>query len=150
MTEDYDLPPLEEIVAEIIKGVVRDDQIGTERVKDIERYVQDMADDYENPLPVDDDYFDFVLLRRRAGYLTDTFTDVSGLDVEVWARTRSRAISIMNEITKRIINAEGWTFLGFLIDFSMVLNGPEEDPSMITDERMVRKSFEFNIRVKWK
>lgn len=147
---DYDLPPVEEIAAEILKGIVKDHQIGVIRLQDYENFLSEINSDLDDPMDVDDGYFDFILLKRRAGYLTDAFTDISGLDVDVWARDRDRANRIMNEVTKRIVASEYNTYLGFLIDFATVLNGPEDDQAIITDERTVRKTFEFHIRVKWK
>lgn len=146
MSEDYELPEVDKIAEKILRGLVRKDQIGRELVPAVDRYF----DLEENGFDLKEEEFDFILLKRRQGYLTEDYTDISGLEVLVFAKTTSRAMWLSNQVTKRLLDAETQTFDGWLIDFVAVLAGPEEDSSLELPERVVEKSFELHIRVKWK
>ncbi|MDD2326426.1 MAG: hypothetical protein PHW63_10615 [Alphaproteobacteria bacterium] len=146
--EDYDIPDVEKIVVEILKGLVKPNQIGPLKLETFDQYMMLMYD--ETAPEMDLSEYDFIQINRRMGYLTETMTDISGLDVQVWSKTRSRSVQLMNEVTKRILDAEGYTFLGFQIDFAVTLNGPETDRIEMMEETMTSKSFELHIRVNWK
>lgn len=142
---DYDIPDVEKIIAKVIEGVVPADRIGNTRIWDypeMEREIE--ATGRFDPL----DYV-FVTLRRRGGYFTDSMTDISGIEVQVWAKDRRVAQDIMGEITKRMLQAETQTFLGHVIDYVTVLNGPEEQYPPSMDDRCVEKTLEVHIRVRW-
>lgn len=147
--EEYDLPDVERIAAEILRGIVRDDQIGPQRVDVFSEYLDGINGTRESGMVSLED-FDFIQLKRRAGYLDDTWTDIAGLEVDVWAKTRDRAVFLMNEVTKRILASEWTSVDGFPIDHVELLNGPEFDPTAITDERNVTNNYELQIRVRWK
>ena len=145
--DDFDLPDIERIVADIIGDLVRPEQIGVDKTEPYGKF--NYID--ENGEVSGLEAHDFIVLSREGGYLDqDSFTDIIGLDVECWGKTRSRAISLSNEVTKRILRAETMTHLGFVIDYVEILRGPEEDKGKILlDDRVVLKAFEIHIRVKW-
>lgn len=148
--DDYDLPDAERIVAKILSGIVREDQIGPLRVDVYQRYHQRLAEQGEDPtINIED--FDFISIARRQGYLDDAgITDITGIEIDVWAKTRSRALRIMHEVTKRMRAAELTSVDGFEIDLVETLNGPEFDTSVVMDERNINQSFTVEIRVRWK
>lgn len=143
--EDYDLPNIDSLVGEhILKGVLPPERINNVRIFDTYAYEAEWE---EEGYDLEDS--SFIVVRRRAGYLTDSFTDISGVEVQVWAKTRPEADRLMNEVTKRILAAEGNTFDNFLVDFAVVLNGPEEQYPPTMDDRSIEKSFELHVRVNW-
>lgn len=145
--EDFEFPDTEKIIGKIIEGVVRPEQMGVDKV---DPYGKFNALDPNGEIKALEAH-DFIVLSREGGYLDqDSFTDIIGLEVECWGKTRSRAIELSNEVTKRILAAEHETFLGFMIDYVEILRGPEENKQKILfDERVVLKAFEIHIRVKW-
>lgn len=147
VTDEYELPDLERIVAEILTGIVSEERIGPYLLDTFDSYVDLTELDKEG---VKDEDFEFIMIRRRQGYLDDSFTDITGVEVLCFAKTRSRSIQMMDEVTHRILGAEQTTVQGFPIDFCIVLSGPEDDSVFVTDEKITRKSFEMQIRVKWK
>lgn len=146
MTEDYELPIVEEIVASVLKGIVPEDKIGVNHVETFERF----ADLSQTNYYLEESDFDFILLKRRSGYLTDAFTDIAGVDITCFAVDRNRALKLSNEVTKRLFDAETNTFDGWTIDFVQVLSGPEEDIPLYLEDRVIKKTFEIHIRVKWR
>lgn len=158
MIEDYELPDVERIVEAILDGLVPKGQLGPLKIETYDTYMNLMHG--ENAPILDLAGYDFIQINRRHGYLTDSFTDISGLDVQVWSKTRSRSVKLMDRVTRRLIASQGETFiytdletgeeLDFLIDFCVVLNGPETDRIELMEETMTGKSFELHIRVKWK
>lgn len=146
MEEDYELPEAEKIVEVILKGLVPDDKIGINHVETFNRF-QDLTD---SNYYLEESDFDFILLKRRSGYLTDSFTDIIGLDVTCFGIDRDRALRLSNEVTKRLFKAETNTFDGWTIDFVQVLSGPEEDLPLFLEDRTIKKTFEIHIRVKWR
>lgn len=145
--DDFDLPDIERIVADIVGDLVRPEQIGVDKTEPYGKFNYIDENGEVSALEA----HDFIVLSREGGYLDqDSFTDIIGLDVECWGKTRSRAISLSNEVTKRILRAETMTHLGFVIDYVEILRGPEEDKGKILlDDRVVLKAFEIHIRVKW-
>ena len=145
--DDFELPDIERIVADIIGDLVRPEQIGVDKT---EPYAKFNYIDTNGEISTLEAH-DFIVLSREGGYLDqDSFTDIIGLDVECWGKTRSRAMELSSEVTKRILRAETMTHLGFVIDYVEILRGPEEDKGKILhDDRVVLKAFEIHIRVKW-
>lgn len=145
--DDFDLPDIERIVAHIVGDLVRPEQIGVDKTEPYGKFNYIDENGEVSALEA----HDFIVLSREGGYLDqDSFTDIIGLEVECWGKTRSRAISLSNEVTKRILRAETMTHLGFVIDYVEILRGPEEDKGKILlDDRVVLKAFEIHIRVKW-
>lgn len=145
--DDFDLPDIERIVADIIGDLVRPEQIGVDKTEPYGKFNYIDENGEVSALEA----HDFIVLSREGGYLDqDSFTDIIGLEVECWGKTRSRAINLSNEVTKRILRAETMTHLGFVIDYVEILRGPEEDKGKILlDDRVVLKAFEIHIRVKW-
>lgn len=143
---DYELPQVDKIAETILKDLVRPDQIGRELIPAMDRY----ADLEQNGFDLAEEDFDFILLKRRQGYLTEGWTDISGLEILVFAKTTSRAMWLADQVTKKLLDAETETFDGFTIDFVAVLSGPEERSSLELPDRVVEKTFELHIRVKWK
>lgn len=145
--DDFDLPDIERIVADIVGDLVRPEQIGVDKTEPYGKFNYIDENGEVSALEA----HDFIVLSREGGYLDqDSFTDIIGLEVECWGKTRSRAISLSNEVTKRILRAETMTHLGFVIDYVEILRGPEEDKGKILlDDRVVLKAFEIHIRVKW-
>ena len=95
---------------------------------------------------------DYIVFSREGGYMVDDHTkdSVIGLRIDCWAKTRSRAEDIMNEVVKRVVALEGETLDGFDIDYVESLRGPEEDKNLlIHDERVMTKDFELHIGAKW-
>ena len=145
MEHDYDIPRVTDIAEKVLDGLVPEGQIGTARAPVYDLY-QDM-DVYEQ---VDESDFDFILLKRRLGYLDqNSFTDIAGLEVQTFAKTVDRAEDLMEAVTKRLLEAEYTTVDGFQIDYVEILNGPEEGYPEVMDDRMVEKNFELQIRVRW-
>lgn len=145
--DDFEFPDIERIVADIIGDLVRPEQIGVDKTEPYGKFNYVDANGEISMLEA----HDFIVLSREGGYLDqDSFTDIIGLEVECWGKTRSRAIYLSNEVTKRILRAETMTHLGFVIDYVEILRGPEEDKGKILlDDRVVLKAFEIHIRVKW-
>lgn len=156
--DDYELPDVERIVEAILDGLVPEGQLGPIKIETFDTYMNLMHG--ESPPLLDLTAYDYIQINRKQGYLTDSFTDISGLDVEVWSKSRSRSVKLMDKVTKRLLAANGETFwytdretgkeLDFLVDFCVVLNGPETDRIELMEETMTGKSFELHIRVKWK
>lgn len=145
--DDFDLPDIERIVADIIGDLVRPEQVGVDKTEPYGKFNYIDENGEISALEA----HDFIVLSREGGYLDqESFTDIIGLEVECWGKTRSRAIHLSNEVTKRILRAETMTHLGFVIDYVEILRGPEEDKGKILlDDRVVLKAFEIHIRVKW-
>lgn len=146
MQYDFDRPEIEKLMGELLGDLVPDGQIGTNKVETLDKYSSVVGSEIE--VSVED--ADFILLSRRGGYLTDEFTDIIGLEVQVWALSRDRAVKLMDEITQRILSSEHQTVGGFLIDFVACLRGPEEDPPRLVTDKVVEQAFEFHIRVNWR
>lgn len=154
--EDYELPDIDRIVEVILDGLVKPGKIGPLKVETYDQYMTLLHGDED----LDLSEYDFIQINRRQGYLTDSFTDISGLDVQVWSKTRSRAVWIMDQVTKRLLASEYQTYsyenlhtgetLSFDIDFCIVLNGPDADRIDVMEETMVSKAFELHTRVMWK
>ena len=145
--DDFEFPDVERIVADIVGDLVQPDQIGVDKVEPYGKFNEVGADGEVAALEA----HDFIVLSREGGYLDhDSYTDIIGLEVECWGKTRSRAIQLSNDVTKRILAAEHGTYLGFVIDYVEILRGPDEDKRKILfDDRVVIKAFEIHIRVKW-
>lgn len=146
MIESFERPDPPMVMREMLEGLVPDQQMGTDYVDVYGRFYEQNKDEYA-PIKMED--LDFILLRRKGGYLTPEFTDVIGLEVHTMARTRDRSLRLMHEVGRRILESEGKEYGGFLIDFGMTLNGPEEDNIDSMDDRIMIESFELHIRVNW-
>lgn len=144
MVEDFERPDAPKVVREILSGIVPDDQMGTDYVDAYGRFYEQ---DSHEPISIED--MDFIVIRRKGGYLTQEFTDVIGLEIHTLARTRDRTERLMREVSKRILLAEGNDYAGFQVDFSMTLAGPEDDKIDSMDDRIMVESFELHIRVNW-
>lgn len=145
--EEFEFPDVERIVADIVGDLVKPDQIGVDKVEGYDKFNYINKNGEVSSLEA----HDFIVLSREGGYLDqESFTDIIGLDVQCWGKTRSRAIYLSNEVTKRLLRAETMTHLGFVIDYVEILRGPEEDKQkLVMDDRVVLKAFEIHIRVKW-
>lgn len=93
--------------------------------------------------------FDYILIRRRLGYLSDSYTDIMGLQLKFFAKDFRRAQMLCDEATKRILASPGTELAGFLVDFAVVLTGPDREDPLLDDEIELDKSFEIHARVKW-
>lgn len=144
MVEDFERPPVPKIVGEILSGILPPKQMGTDFVDAFGRFYEQ---DEMAPINIED--MDFIVYRRKGGYLTPEFTDIIGLEVHTFARTRERSENLMAQVDKAILRAEGNDYAGFLIDFSMTLNGPEEDRIDTMDDRVMVQSYELHSRVNW-
>lgn len=145
--DDFEEPDLPRIVAEIIKDVVDIDRVGVRLVDTADEFNREYTS-FKQGYTVPEQHY--VMLRRLNGYIdNNTFTDISGLEVTVFTKTRSECVKLMSEITKAIMRSETQSYLGFNIDFVAVLNGPNPDPLQTMDDNVLQKSFEFHIRVKW-
>lgn len=144
MVEDFERPDAPKVVREILSGIVPDDQMGTDYVDAYGRFYEQ---DGHEAISIED--MDFIVIRRKGGYLTQEFTDVIGLEIHTLARTRDRTERLMREVSKRILLAEGNDYAGFQVDFSMTLAGPEDDKIDSMDDRIMVESFELHIRVNW-
>lgn len=151
MMEQYVEPVVEKIAEDILKDLVGPNQIGVTLVDQADEFLRDFNDAQAQGvnLPTVADT-DFILLRRQGGYLDmDSYTDISGLDVFVFARTRSRAQRLLADASQLLLRAEHKAHLGFFIDKVEVLNGPNaEGIELMTDSVMMR-TFEFHMRVKF-
>lgn len=154
--QDYELPDTERVVEQILDGLVKPEQIGPLKVETFDEYMTLLHG--EQPGLYLQDY-DFIQINRRLGYLTDSFTDIAGLDVQVWSKTRSRAMKLMNEVTKRMLASQGETYSyvdeegethSFDVDYVEVLSGPDMNRTEMLEEMMLDKSFEIQMRVEWK
>lgn len=146
--QDYEEPDVEEIAAEILRGLVDDDQIGVRLIDVNDEFLREYELN-QGELPSEED-LDYIMLRRMGGYVDeDTFTDISGLDLTVFTKQRSRGKRLMQQATRRLLAAQDETFNGFNIDIVRVLNGPNPDQLLIVDDSVIDKTFEFQIRVKW-
>lgn len=154
---DYNLPDVERIVEQILQGLTSPNQIGPIKVETFDAYMDLLVEDPPGAFLSD---FDFIQINRRLGYLTESFTDIAGLDVQVWSKTRSRASKLMMEVTKRLIASEGQTYSyvdqatqeihSFDIDHVEILSGPDMNRVEMLEETMMSKSFEIQTRVMWK
>lgn len=148
MIDDYEEPDIERIAAEILDGIVGDDQIGVKLIDSADEFFREYVETGGNLPQISD--LDYILLRRTGGYLDQsTWTDIANLDVMVFTKTRSRGQKIMGEVTKRLLRAELNGFLGFHVDFVQVLNGPNPDGPQTMDDNVIEKAFEIHVRVKW-
>lgn len=146
--QEYEEPDVEEIAAEILRGLVDDDQIGVRLIDVNDEFLREYAD-RGGQLPREED-LDYIMLRRMGGYIEeDSFTDISGLDITVFTKQRTRGKRLMQQATRRLLAAQDETVLGFNIDIVRVLNGPNPDQLLIVDDSVIDKTFEFQIRVKW-
>lgn len=144
---NFEFPDVERIIGGVLQDLVKPGQIGTDKVEPYGKFNRLDPDGAITALEA----HDFIVLSREGGYLNqDSFTDIIGLEIEVWGKTRSRALNLSNQVTRRILEAEHQTISGFMVDYVEILRGPEEDKSQVLfDERVVRKAFEIHIRVKW-
>lgn len=156
--EDYELPDIERIVEQVLGGLVKPGNIGPIRVETFDMYMTMLEDDPPGAYLED---FDFIQINRRLGYLNeDSYTDVAGLDVEVWSKTRGRASTLMKDVTKRLLRSEGniygytdsdtGEYHEFDIDHVEILSGPDMNKVEMLEETMMSKSFELQVRVEWK
>lgn len=153
---DYYIPDIEKILNELLKDLVRPNNIGPIKVETFDEYMNLMASDEEYDLSA----YDFIQINRRMGYFTESFTDISGIDIQTWSRTRDRSVRLMSEVTKRLLASERKTvfytdsetgeLLDFDIDFVQTLNGPDTNRYDLMEETVSDKSFEMHVRVKWK
>lgn len=146
---DYELPKVERLLGPVIaEGLVKPNQYGIDRVTPYQMFNE--LDPSGEVTAVE--AHDYIVFSREGGYVVDNHTKDStiGLRIDCWAKTRSRAEDIMNEVVKRVIALEGDTIDGFDIDYVESLTGPEEDKSQIIhDERVMTKDFELHIGAKW-
>lgn len=147
--EEYDIPDMAKIAAVLLEGVVPDEQMGPMKVDTFANYLGGLNGDCESGMVSLED-FDFVQFRQRGGYMTEDFSYLLGLEIDVWAKTRDRAMDLMNEIHPRILGSAMTSPLGFQIEDVETLNGPEEDFQVVTDERNVSNHFQFKVGVRWK
>lgn len=146
---DYELPKVERLIAPVLaEGLVRDNQYGTDRVTPYDLF-NELSPEGEVKAVEAHDYITF---SREGGYVVDDHTkdSIVGLRIDCWAKTRSRAEDLMNEVVKRVLKLEGESIDGFSIDYVESLRGPEEDKNMLVhDERVFTKDFELHIGAKW-
>lgn len=142
MILNYERPDFPKVVGEILKGLLPDDQMGTDRVDTAQRFYELDQDEF-----ADVSSMDFITLRRRGGYLTETYTDVAGIEVMCFSRTRSGSVALADKAALRIMNSQGYEFGGFLIDYIEPLNGPDEANIDTMDDRVTIESFEIHSRV---
>lgn len=148
--EDFDMPDVEKIVATILSGLVPDRQIGPMKIDPMREYIEwHDANRHDEGIKVED--FDFIQIKRRMGYLNDSMTtEVCSVDIDVWAKTRDRAVYLIHEATKRLLWSEGTTVNGHQICHVETLNGPEQDSNVMTYETNIVNTLEFQIDVRWK
>jgi hypothetical protein len=143
--DDYTMPDWERIVAAILEDLVDPKQIGTSREKAFDRF--------ENMTTAKRRYkikdFDYILLHRDAGYLTDSFTDISSVELSFIAKDRSRAMWLAGEATKRILAAPRRSWAGFYVDNAREISGAEQQATRLDDDFEVEKAFELHARVRW-
>lgn len=146
---DYELPKVERLIGPVIaEGLVKPNQYGIDRVAPYQMFNE--LDPSGEVTAVE--AHDYIVFSREGGYMVDDHTkdSVIGLRIDCWAKTRSRAEDMMNEVVKRVIELEGQTLDGFDIDYVESLRGPEEDKNLlIHDERVMTKDFELHIGAKW-
>lgn len=155
--DDYHLPDVDRIVEQILDGLVKPGQIGPLKVETFDQYMDLLHGDNVG-FSIED--YDFIQINRRLGYLTDSFTDIAGMDIQTWSKSRSRALHLMNQVTKRMLAAEGNTYRytdaetgldhEFDVDYVEILSGPDMERVEMMEETMMDKSFEIQIRVEWK
>lgn len=145
----YELPNVEKLIGPVIaEGLVKPNQYGTDRIQPYQLF---------NKLDVDGvvtavEAHDYIVFAREGGYVVDDHSkdSVVGLRIDCWAKTRSRAGDMMNEVVKRMLALEGQDIDGFSIDYVESLRGPEESQNQpIHDERVFTKDFEVHIGAKW-
>lgn len=145
----YELPNVERLIGPVIaEGLVKPNQYGTDRIQPYQLF---------NKLDVDGvvtaiEAHDYIVFSREGGYVVDDHSkdSVVGLRIDCWAKTRSRAGDMMNEVVKRMLELEGQDIDGFSIDYVESLRGPEESQNQpIHDERVFTKDFEVHIGAKW-
>ena len=145
----YELPEVERLLGPAIAhGLVKENQYGTDRVEPYSKF--NTLDENGNVTPIE--AHDYIVFSREGGYVVDQNTkdSVVGLKIDCWAKSRTRAQRLMNEVIKRVLDLELTSIDGFSIDYVESLNGPEEEKSVILhDERCFTKSFEFHIGAKW-
>lgn len=143
--DDYTIPDWERIVAAILEDLVGPKQIGTSREKAFDRF--------ENMTTAKRRYkikdFDYILLHRDAGYLTDSFTDISSVELSFIAKDRARAMWLAGEATKRILAAPRHSWAGFYVDNAREISGAEQQATRLDDDFEVEKAFELHARVRW-
>lgn len=146
---DYDLPKPERLIGPVIaEGLVGEEQYGIDRVHAYSLFNELSPDGTIEPVEA----YDYIVFTREGGYVVDNHTkdSIIGFRIDCWAKTRSRAEDLANEVVKRMMNLEGQTIDGFDIDYVESLRGPEEDKSQIIhDERVMTKDFEVHIGAKW-
>ena len=146
---DYELPKVERLLGPAIaEGLVRPEQYGTDRVYPYQLFNELDPDGSVTAVEA----HDYIVFSREGGYVVDNHTkdSIIGLRIDCWAKTRSRAEDMMNEVVKRVMALEGQTLDGFDIDYVESLRGPEEDKAqLIHDERVMTKDFEVHIGAKW-
>lgn len=146
---DYELPKIEKLIAPVIaKGLVHENQYGTDRIAPYQKF--NVLDEEGVITAVEAN--DFIVFAREGGYVVDDHSKdtLAGLRIDCWAKTRSRAEDMMNEVVKRMLRLEGQTIDGFDIDYVESLRGPEEERDLVVnDERVFTKAFELHIGAKW-
>jgi hypothetical protein len=149
MTLDYELPKVEKLVApKIAEGLVKPGQYGTDRVFPVQLFNEYNDDGVIAPVEA----HDYIVFCREGGYVVDDHSRVSliGLRIDCWAKTRSRAEDLMNEVVKRMLALEDTEIDGFNIWYVESLRGPEEEKDVVLhDERCFTKAFELRIDPKW-
>lgn len=143
--DNYILPDLEAMMNELLHDLVGEGQIGGSRAHVLDRY-EEMTGSGKTYRMKD---FDYILIRRRLGYLSDSYTDIMGLQLKFFAKDFKRAQALCDEATKRILASPGTELAGFLVDFAVVLTGPDREDPLLDDEIELDKSFEIHARVKW-
>lgn len=144
----YDRPEIIDIVNEIVKDIVPVKQRGTNREETIERFEKIVSNAQNKTYRLKD--FDYILFYRQQGYLTETGTDIIGLEVHTIGKDRKRAAWLMSQVEQAFMAAPCHVFKGFLIDNVFPLSGPDDLKQKIFDDSELMQKFEFHIRVNWK
>lgn len=146
----YELPKAERLVGGwIAPQVVKEGQYGTDRIAPYEKF-----NDFDTSTGRIEalEAHDYIVFARHGGYVVDQHSKdtVVGMQIDCWAKTRSRAEEMANKVTMLMYEMEGQTIDGFSIDFVEALRGPEEDKSnLVNDERVMTVGFEIHIGAKW-
>lgn len=140
-------PIAEDIVIELLKGLVPEGNIGTSRVTAVKDY--DSLEELEDAVPIES--MDFILVHRDGGFLYyDRVTDIANLTISVFTKEERRSQELMSKITRVMVDSVETEVLGFPYDFCEILSGPELQTTWTMDDRVVEKVFQIHIRPKWK
>lgn len=146
---DYELPDVERLVGPAVaNGLVKENQYGVDRVAPYEKFNEITPRGSIKAVEA----HDYIVFSREGGYVVDDHSkdSIVGLRVDCWAKTRSRAQYLMNEVIKRVLALELTSIDGFSIDYVESLNGPEEEKNgILHDERCFSKAFELHIGAKF-